>query len=148
MARFQSNHARGILQVPEPLSAGCLCAVRFDYVFTQAFAFAADQIEIGILPAFATIHNAVLLGNVGVINNANVGMMGGIVGDILSANGARVITANLFAAQSVNGTVTRSIALAAFNIAPEPFARSIGVDLSANVTAGVTSLSLLLHYSM
>lgn len=148
MARFQSNHARGILQVPEPLSAGALCFVRFDFIFAATFTFGTDQLEIGILPAFATIRDAVLIGNSGGVNTANVGMMAGTPGDILSANGARAVTANLFAATSINATVTRASIAAAWNIAPDPSPRSIGVELTANITGGTNNMSLLLSYSM
>ncbi len=148
MARFQSNHARGILQVPEPLSAGAICSVRFDFVFSTAFAFAADQIEMGILPAFATITAAILIGAAGGANTANVGLMGGTIGDLVAANGSRVVGTELFAATSVNAVATRNSTVASFNIAPSPTPRAIGVELTANVAASANSISLILQYTM
>ena len=85
MARFQSNHAKRLITPPRPLSAGALAVARFDFTFSAAFTYTTDQVELGILPAFCTIFDAVLIGNSGGANTANVGLMAGEIGDLTSA---------------------------------------------------------------
>lgn len=150
MARFQSNHAKRLITPPRPLSAGALAVARFDFTFSAAFAFATDQVELGILPAFCTIYDAVLIGNSGGANTANVGLMAGEIGDLTSANASRAVTANLFATTSINATVTRASLAGVFGgIAPVGYDRAIGFEATANIAAsGSNNVSLILFYAM
>jgi hypothetical protein len=144
MSLFQTYNAKGLIQSPVALSAGAVNFIRFDFTFTAAFAFATDQLELGVLPANCTICDAVLIGNAGGANTANVGLMTGTPGDKINA---RTISNELFAVQNINAQVARMSAQTGFNIAPVAYDRAIGLTTTANITAGTNNISLLMYYS-
>lgn len=142
MAQFQGDFATGKkVAAIEEVSNSVVSEV-FDYVIPVAGALAAgDIIEIGRLPAYATICDAILISDkvdTGTTITLDVGIMSGTPGDTTAG---RTCGNELFAA-SVNGqagVVERMTKLAGFTIAETDADRAIGVKVVAapvGLTAG------------
>ena len=95
MTIFQSDWGKGLQTPPRPQSAGAVHVAKFKYLAITTLA-STDIIEIGVLPAFASISDAILVTE-GVWTGitADIGIMSGTVGDELSA---RTSGSELFAA--------------------------------------------------
>lgn len=139
---LRNDYGRLIKIPPTPEQAGQLTACEFDFSFVgQAFAFAADIIEIGILPALSTPVDFVLSG-VGVNGNLSMGIMTGEVGN----TGARTCGTELMDATAFTTTVQRAAKAGFWSILPSEVDRSIGIQGSADIVAGAKSLKLILLY--
>jgi hypothetical protein len=140
MAIYQSDWIKGIKQEPVCGAAGNVVNERF--VITVE-AGAADVIELGVLPAYATVTDAILInGAAGGTVTANVGIMSGEKG---APDDTRTVGTELFSAQSVAAAgVNRTTRATAFQIAPSNTDRSIGVKLSG--TASEATYELVLSY--
>jgi hypothetical protein len=145
MALFQTDNARGFIQSSRPLSAGVEMVARMRFVFTTALLFAADRLELGIIPPFCRVTNAILLGDTGAVNAVTVGLMSGTPG---VNDNARTVGNEFFTAVSANGTVTRMVNPAGFKLPALDIAQAIGMTFSANVAASAAnSVELLLSYA-
>jgi len=146
MAFFQSSTALRRLTPPRALSSGSVMVARFPFVFSTAFTFATDKLELGVLPAFANVCDAVLIGAIGAVCTANVGIMSGDVGD---PNAARTIGSEFFSATDINAAVTRMSLATGFQFAKADYDRSIGLTTTANITASPSKkVELLLFYTL
>lgn len=109
-----------------------------------------DIIELGVLPAFNEISDAILIADdmdTGTTLTLDVGIMSGEVGD---KDNARTCGAEIFAASNVgqSGGVARTSLASAFTIAATDKDRSVGVKIAAAATAhpAGAKLRLLLKY--
>lgn len=144
MAIFQTDHAKGLIQPPRPLSAGVRHLVRFRYVFSTAFAFATDKLELGPIPTWCRISGMTLIGETATATNATIGWMSGTPGD---PDNARTVGAEFFSAQAVNNTISTPTLVTAFRQAAQEATRALGLTLSADVTASASKvIELLVTY--
>lgn len=133
---IQSDWVLGRKQVPTSREAGGVVAQRFEATIDVDMN-EGDIVELAVLPAYHTVVDAILdtpvsLGS-GV--SADVGVMSGAVGD---PDGTRTCGNELFNNRNMSGGVARANTVSAFTIAPADRDRSIGVKVSAAVTAGTT----------
>ena len=131
---IQSDWALGRKQAPTSREAGGVVAQRFEATI-DADLDVGDIVELAVLPAYHTVVDAILdteaLGS-GV--SVDVGIMSGAVGD---PDGTRTCGDELFSAEDASAAaVVRASESSAFTIAPADRDRSIGVKVSAAVTAG------------
>lgn len=141
MSIFQSDWAKIRRQAPTADCAGDVVSEKFDFTVT-ANVGTTDIIELGILPAGHTVVDATLITDDLGAGTIDVGLMSGTVG---STDAARTSGNELFAAAADNSVVRLSQA-GAFSIAPSDVHRSIGVKVSAAVTAANQKISLVLSY--
>lgn len=145
MALYQTDNAKGFIQSSRPLSAGVVMAARMKFVFNSALAFATDRLELGIIPPFCRVIDAILLGDAGGVNVATVGLMSGVPG---VNDNARTVGSEFFTAVSVNGTVTRMVNPAGFKLPVLDIPQAIGITFSANITASAANMvELILKYA-
>ena len=137
----QSKWAKGIEVVPVCGEAGEVQAERFTFTITENLT-TSDIIELGVLPAFATVVDAILDTDECGTGTIAVGVM---TGDVGSTDGARTSGTELFAA-AADASVVRPSARSAFTIAPTDKDRSIGLKFSAAVTAANQVVALTLFY--
>lgn len=144
MTIIQSAWAKGIKQAVRPQTAGAVHTQKFS-ITLEATADETDIIELGVLPAYAHIVDAVLFTE-GTFTGitADVGIMSGAVG---STDGARTCDEALFADADLT-KVTRLAKASAWLLAPKADThRSIGAILSGEVAgAGTKKLHLVLSY--
>lgn len=131
---IQSEWALGRKQTPTSREAGGVVAQRFEATI-DADLDVGDIVELAVLPAYHTVVDAILdTEALGAGVNVDVGVMSGAVGD---PDGTRTCGDELFSAEDASAAaVVRASASSAFTIAPADRDRSIGVKVSAAVTAG------------
>lgn len=134
MALSHSKYVLGSKRVPASQWAGDMVAVRYEVTIPEGFED-GDIIELGILPAYHTVKDAVIdsdaLDEDSTPNmRVDVGLMSGQVGEPLDEAGdPRTCGAELFDEADVGtGGVIRAEAATAFKIAPVAYDRSIGVE--------------------
>lgn len=148
MALFQSDWGLRRKTPPRPQSAGAVHVARFNYVFNSALAFATDRLELGVLPAFARICDAIFIPNTAIAATCQIGFMSGDVGD---PSNARTVGAELFAAGTgANATLVRMLLPSAFKLPAAQVDRSIGIQFAAaDITASaLKDVELLVFYEM
>lgn len=138
----QSEWATGQRTTAVAGCAGVVVCERFEYTISANITAATDIIELGVLPAGAQVVEAIL--DVAETGTAtyDVGIMSGSVGSTASD---RTSGNEYFAAAADNG-VTRMTKQAGFAVAPTDNHRSIGVKVSADITASGQLLALNLFY--
>ena len=131
---IQSDWALGRKQAPTSREAGGVVAQRFEATI-DADLDVGDIVELAVLPAYHTVVDAILdTEALGTSVSVDVGIMSGAVGD---PDGTRTCGDELFSAEDASAAaVVRARASSAFTIAPADRDRSIGVKVSAAVTAG------------
>lgn len=145
MAILQSAHCKDQLYVPTPEQAGQVTRCAFEIsLATVGYVAATDFIELGILPPFASIVDATLIG-VGVNGNIAMGIMSGTVGD---KDSVRTCGSELIAATAMTSTVLRLAQASAWAIPVSEVERSIGLFGSADIVAGAKSFKLILEYAL
>jgi hypothetical protein len=139
---IQSEWAIGRTQTPTSREAGGVVAQRFEATI-DANMDVGDIVELAVLPAYHTVVDAILdTDALGAGVNVDVGIMSGAVGD---TGGTRTCGNELFSAQDASAAaVVRASKSSAFTIAPAGADRSIGVKVSAAVTAGSKKIALTL----
>ena len=139
---IQSEWAIGRTQTPTSREAGGVVAQRFEATI-DANMDVGDIVELAVLPAYHTVVDAILdTDALGAGVNVDVGIMSGAVGD---TGGTRTCGNELFSAQAASAAaVVRASKSSAFTIAPAGADRSIGVKVSAAVTAGSKKIALTL----
>jgi len=144
MALFQTEAARGREPAPIAYAHGLTVTTVARYRFNAAFVAAADKIEMALLPANTRIISARLIGrNLGVANNASMGIMSGEPG---APDDARTVGTQLLSAQAAQNLEPAALVSACLGVAPSQSHRSIGVTLSADVAAGDRDVTLVLQY--
>lgn len=146
MATFQSRHALRQQPAVQAYVAGVTITQVFEFdMTTQAVNAAADRIEMGMLPAGAQLVGATLIGTAGIgVNTANVGVMSG---DFGSNDNTRTVGSQLFSAANINGNEAQATRANCLAIAPTDNHRSLGITVSANITAGANKrLTLVVEY--
>lgn len=140
MALFQSKWATGLKQAPVSREAGGVVVERYSFTIT-ADMLANDIIELGILPAYHTVVDAILVVDEAGTATYDVGIMSGVVG---VPDAARTCGNELFA--SVADASTHRITKAAgLRLAATGSDRSIGVKvLGAGITAANQVIDLIL----
>lgn len=145
MATVLSAWAKGQRTPARPQSAGAVHAAKFEFDFsTVAYTASGNVLELGILPAFADIVDAVLIpeGNFGGVT-VSVGLLAGEVGD----TSVRVQGTEIFAAATALTAAVRLSQVGAFKLASTGVDRGIGVTFSGDVAAAANKkLTLLLQY--
>lgn len=153
MALIQSDWATRTRNTATAGCAGVEVAQMFEVKLPAAALVANDIIELGILPAYNTITDAILvcddLDTGGSAALAfDVGIMSGEVGD---KDSVRTCGAEVFAASNVGqaGGVARATLASAFTIATADKDRSVGVKITtaAATQAAGAKLRLLLKYA-
>lgn len=150
MALKQNDVAKGSGGVPYPDCAGDVASCRFWYQLSGTEA-AGDIIEIGVLPAYCTVFDAILDSDDLDSNAApalalNAGLMSGVAG---KKDATRTCGAELFSGSTVGqaGGVERASAKTAFRIAPIETERGIGVKIAtAAATGAAGTIGLTLFY--
>ncbi len=139
---IQSDWAIGRKQTPTSREAGGVVAQRFEATI-DANLDVGDIVELAVLPAYHTVIDAILdTDALGTGVSVDVGIMSGAVG---SQDGTRTCGNELFSAQAASAAaVVRASKSSAFTIAPAGADRSIGVKVSAAVTAGNKKIALTL----
>lgn len=130
--------------------AGDVVANDYFYDLPTAQNVTGDIIDIGVLPAYHTISDVILIADdldsgLGIV--LDVGIMSGTPGDTLTARtcGAEVFSG---ATTAQAGGVARPTLKTAFNIKPTEADRSIGVKIatqSATAVAGRIRLRVFMH---
>jgi hypothetical protein len=143
MAIFQTDMAKGIIQPARVITAGSVICASARFVFSSAFTAATDKLELLILPAFCRIVDMTLLGETATATNATIGFMSGTPGD---PDNARTVGSEFYSATAVNNTATRMSAVAGFRQPAVGYDRSIGLTLSADVSAGASKVVELLAF--
>lgn len=140
MAIVQSAWAEGRKVAPISREAGGVVAEKYSYTITKDM-LAGDIIELGILPAYHTVVDAVLIVDEIGTATIDVGIMSGTVGDPAQN---RTCGDELFDGAADAGA-SRMSSLAGFRIAPVDADRSIGLKLvGAGVTAAGQVVELML----
>lgn len=131
---IQSDWVLGHKQTPTSREAGGVVAQRFEATI-GADLDVGDIVELAVLPAYHTVVDAILdTEALGTDVNVDVGVMSGAVGD---PDNTRTCGDELFSAEDASAAaVVRASESSAFTIAPAGADRSIGVKVSAAVTAG------------
>lgn len=147
MAIKQTPHAKGIQQAAQPCCANELNTARFvlDLSAMSLAVAATDVAEMGILPMHCRIRSYTLIPeNIGAGVNCNVGIMTGTPTD---PDPTRTIGTQLFAGQAINNTPIQGAAVAAYNLEPVAFDRSIGLTVDAAIAAGAGKrITLIVDY--
>lgn len=141
MAIVKSDWATGQHTVPLNGVAGVVHFQRFEFVVNDDLA-AGDIIELAVLPAGSTVVDALLSVGDTATATVGVGIMSGHVGE---DDDNRTAGTELFAAAEAN-TVSRAEAATAFTIKPVDRDRSIGAEVSEEVTASGQLVVLNLFY--
>lgn len=142
MAIFQSAWGTGRKVAPTASEAGVSVVEQFQFVVSKNLA-STDVIELGILPAYHTVTDAVLItDSLGSGVTVNVGIMSGVPGN---PDASRTCGNELFAS-AANNSVVRMSKPVCFQIAPTEADRSIGVRVSGAVTANDQKILLVLTY--
>lgn len=153
MAIIQSGWATSQRNTATAGCAGVEVAQLFEIALPAAALAIGDIIELGILPAYNSVTDAILVsadldtgGSPAIA--FDVGVMSGDVGDKVSV---RTCGAEIFAASNVGqaGGVARTTLASAFTIEPADKDRSIGVKITAAAAtqAAGAKLRLLLKYA-
>ena len=131
---IQSDWVLGRKQTPTSREAGGVVAQRFEATIDTDLDV-GDIVELAVLPAYHTVVDAILdTEALGTGVSVDVGVMSGAVGD---PDGTRTCGDELFSAEDASAAaVVRASESSAFTIAPADRDRSIGVKVSAAVTAG------------
>jgi hypothetical protein len=140
MALFQSNWGKGIKQAPVSREAGGVVCEKYTFTITADMA-AGDILELGILPAYHTVVDAVLI--LPELGSAtyDVGIMSGTVG---SPDSARTSGDQYFDGVA-DATVHRLTLPGAFTVAAFDVDRSIGLKaVGAGITAASQVVTLVL----
>ena len=150
MAIRQSKHAKN--QIAVAVSAGANQLVVNDYFYDLPTAqnVTGDIIEMGILPAYHTVSDVVLIADdldAGTAISLDAGLMSGTPGDAVSA---RTCGAELFSGANTAqaGGAARASLKSAFTILPTETDRSIGVKIAtqaATPAAGRIRLRVFMH---
>lgn len=140
MAIVQSKWGSGLLQAPVAAHAGVVVCEKYEYTLTANMA-STDILELGVLPAYNTVVDAVLItDNLGAGVTVDVGIMSGVKGD----TDATRTSGNQLFASAANNTVVRMSKADGFRIAPTDADRSIGLKVSGAVTAASQKITLVL----
>lgn len=140
MALVQSAWALGQKQAPVSREAGGVVCERYTFTVTSNLA-AGDIIELGILPAYHTVVDAVLVVDEAGLATYDVGIMSGVVGDPSSSR----TCGNEFFAAAADATTTRITNAAGLRLAPSGSDRSVGVKVvGAGITAANQVIDLIL----
>ena len=140
----QSNWAKGIEVTATSDCSGEVVCERFTFTVTGNLT-SADIVELGVLPAFCTVVDAILdTGNLGAGVTVTAGIMSSTVGD---KDAARTSGAELFNVVA-NNAIVRPSTSSAFTIAPVDKDRSIGVKVSGAVTAANQIIAMTVFYKM
>lgn len=144
MAIIQSDWAKGLKTPARPQTAGAVHTTKFSITVDQNVG-TSDIIELGVLPAYAHIVDAVLFTEgtfTGV--TASVGIMSGEVG---STDASRTSGTELFNGADLTN-VNRMELASGWLLAPAADKhRSIGLQVSAAVTAATSKkIHLVLSY--
>lgn len=141
MAIVQSLWGKGQKVAPLSGMAGVTQVEKFSIALTTD-AGASDIIELGVLPAGATVVDAILVSDeLGTIT-LSAGLMSGTVG---STDAGRTCGTELFSA-AADASVVRASLATAFRIAPTDADRSIGVVPSGTITASGQVIELVVFY--
>lgn len=133
MALFQSDWGKRIKQAPTSREAGGVVCEKYTYTVTGNLA-AGDIIELGVLPAYHDVVDAVLILDEAGTATYDLGIMSGEVG---SPDPARTSGAQFFSGVA-DATVHRLALPGAFRLAATDADRSIGLKV---VGAGITAAS-------
>lgn len=140
MAIVQSRWGAGQKIAPVSREAGGAVVEQYEIVVTANLA-STDIVELGVLPAYHTVVDAVLVtGDLGSGVTIDVGIMSGALG---STDASRTSGNQLFAG-AANNTVVRMSKADGFRIAPVEADRSIGLKVSGAVTAASQRVTLVL----
>lgn len=140
MALVQSAWALGQKQAPVSREAGGVVCERYTFTVTSNLA-AGDIIELGILPAYHTVVDAVLVVDEAGTATYDVGIMSGVVGDPSSSR----TCGNEFFAGAADATTTRITKAAGLRLASSDSDRSVGVKVvGAGITAANQVIDLIL----
>lgn len=152
MAIRASKFAQAILGTVTGDCAGDVVVNDYFYDLPTAQNVTGDIIDLGILPAYHTISDAILICDDLDTNGApamalDVGIMSGTPGDTITARTCdAVIFSGATTAQA--GGVARPTLKTAFNILPVEYDRSIGVKIAtqaATAAAGRIRLRVFMH---
>jgi hypothetical protein len=147
-----SKFTDGTLPVVTGDCAGDVISQDFYFDVTAAQIVLNDIIDIGVLPAYHTISDAILIAddldtNASPLIALDVGLMSGVVGDTTNT---RTCSAVIFAADigARSAAISRPTLKTAFNIIPTEADRSIGVKFqaaAATAAAGRIRLRVFMH---
>lgn len=137
MAIVKSDWGSLRKQAPVSGEAGGVVAEKYKFVIT-ADLNVNDIIELGVLPAYHTIVDAILITDETGTATFDVGIMSGILG---SADQARTCGNELFAG-AADASVTRMTKPAGFRVTQIEGDRAIGVKV---LTAGITQASQVIE---
>ena len=141
---FQSEMAKRRETPPSGYVHGARMVAISTFTFTQDFTASDDVLEIGMLPADTRCVGAKLIGENTGATDATLGLMDGEFGD---PDASRDVTADLVDGEAINNAEVVADTLDCLDIPVSDKHRSIGVKLSADVTAGATKkLTLVLEY--
>lgn len=142
MAIAQSAWGKGYKVAPVPGASGAVVTERF--TFTVAANLAVnDIIELGILPAYSTVTDLILVSDEVGTATFDVGVMSGTVGDAVTAR----TCGSEFIAGAADASTVRMSAATGFRVAPVEADRSIGVKvLTAGITAANQVIDLIVSY--
>jgi hypothetical protein len=144
MSIIQSDWGAGRKMAPVSREAGTVKCERYTYTIPAGLAVAdGDIIELGILPAYHTVVDAILVLDEAGTATYDVGIMSGKVGD---PSASRTSGNELFAA-AADASTTRMTKSAGFRIAPVEADRSIGVKaVGAGITGAGQVVDLVLFF--
>ncbi|PTM61897.1 hypothetical protein [Phreatobacter oligotrophus] len=150
MAIFQSDHVKGIKDVPYPAVAGMVCAARFAMSVPANFAL-NDIFELAVIPAGCRVVDIVAFDCDDLDSNGtptlslDVGIMSGEAGD---PNQSRTCGAEFVAGATIGrtGGVVEPSIVTAFRTGRANIQRAIGVKVAAAAAtpqAGTIGLTVL-----
>lgn len=140
MPVFQNDWGRGIKQAPVSREAGGVVEERYTFTISANLA-AGDIVELGILPAYHNVVDAILILPETGTATYDLGIMSGAVG---SPDNARTSGAQYFSGVA-DATVHRLALPGAFTVPATDVDRSIGLKVvGAGVVAAGQVVSLLL----
>lgn len=146
---IQSDYATGKLPIIAPGASGAVTSQKFTHTLTTGQVVQTNILELGVLPAYCTVVDAVLQpadldSNGSPTITLDVGLMSGTVGD---DDNTRTCGNEIFSADTGarTGAAARAGAAVPFAIAAADHDRSVGVKIAGAVaTAAGGAVSLVL----
>lgn len=144
MAIIQSDWGAGRKIAPVSAEAGVVLSERYTYTVPAGTTIAdGDIIELGILPAFHTVVDAILVLDEAGTATYDVGIMSGVPGDPSASR----TSGNEYFAGAADAQVTRMTKAAGFRVAAIAGDRSVGLKVTgAAITGAGQVLDLVLFF--
>lgn len=146
MSLFQSAAVKSRRTYPPTaFQAGQVMAAVFTHTFDEAFTAASDILEIGLLPAGAKLLEATLIS--GALGSGVTATLSTMDGEAGAKDSGRAAAADIQASIAAHSATTALNVDTLTDFAASDSHRGLGLEFSADITAGVTkTVKLIVKY--